>query len=118
MSLEVRFLHLQNEYRKPYSGVLRIRNDVCKWSGHGCHLGNEEMVQRDRQCLGSAGMQVQSLARHSGLRIQCCCSFGSDLIPGLETPYATGWPRKGKKKVGFLWHAFGSCFLIHFDILF
>ena len=27
------------------------------------------MVQKDWWCLGSAGMQVQSLAQHSGLRI-------------------------------------------------
>ena len=42
---------------------------------------------------GDAGL---SLARHSGLRIWgCCsrglgCSCGSDLIPGLGTPYTAG----------------------------
>ena len=39
-------------------------------------------------------MQVGSLARDSGLRIQHCHSLGgncsSGLIPGLGTPYATG----------------------------
>ena len=55
-------------------------------------------------CLGNAGMQVQSLARHSGLRIQHChsCSlghnYGLDLIPGLGTPYVAGQPKKGGKK--------------------
>ena len=47
-------------------------------------------------------MQVQIL--YSGLRIQCChsgglgCDCRSDLIPGLGTQNAWGWPRKGKKK--------------------
>ena len=27
------------------------------------------------------------------------CSFGLDLIPGLGTPYAAGWPKKKKKDV-------------------
>ena len=41
---------------------------------------------------------------HNELRIRCCCSFGvghncgSDLTPGLGTPYATGRPRKEKEK--------------------
>ena len=53
--------------------------------------------------LVSTGMQIQSLVRHSGLRIQpwCSCSLGYscclDLIPGLGTPCATGQP---KKKIG------------------
>ena len=61
-------------------------------------------AQQIRQCVGSAGTQVQSPAWHSALRIQCCCSCGlggncgSDLIPGLVTPYAAGQPKKKKKK--------------------
>ena len=53
----------------------------------------------NQQGLGSAGTQVRFLARHSGLRIQCCHSFGlghncsSDLIPGLGTPHVTGQPK-------------------------
>ena len=49
-------------------------------------------------------MWIRSLARHNGLRIQHCCScglgrnYGLDLIPGLETPYATGRPKKEKDK--------------------
>ena len=39
-------------------------------------------VQQDQQHLGNTGMQVQSLAGHSGLRIQHCCGLqlqlGSD----------------------------------------
>ena len=40
----------------------------------------------------------------SGLRIRCChscslgCNCGSDLIPGLGTPYAKGQPKKRKRK--------------------
>lgn len=47
---------------------------------------------------------VRSQARHSGLRICCCCScglvpqLGWDLIPDLEAPYATRWPPPPKKK--------------------
>ena len=62
------------------------------------------MVQQDQQHLGSPGMQVQSPAQHSGLRIWRCgscslgCNDGSDLIPGPGTPYAVGQPKKGEKK--------------------
>lgn len=62
------------------------------------------MAQRDQRCLGNNGVQVLSLARHSGLRIWHChtCGFGhncgSDLIPGPGTPYTMGWPKKKKKK--------------------
>ena len=59
----------------------------------------------DWQHLWSAGMQVQSPAQHSGLRIQCChsyrvgCNCSLDLIPGPGTPYTMGRPKKkGKKK--------------------
>ena len=44
------------------------------------------------------------LAWHSGLRICCCCSYGVDhncgldLIPGPETPYATGKPKNKTKQ--------------------
>ena len=55
--------------------------------------------------LGALGrMQVQSLALHSGLRIQCCSSFGlgrdcvSDLIPCPGTPCAAGQSKMGEKK--------------------
>ena len=61
------------------------------------------MAQQDQWCFCSAGTQVQSLARHSGLRIWHChgCSVDSncslELIPGPGTPYALGWPKKEKK---------------------
>ena len=48
-------------------------------------------------------MQVQSLARHSGLRVPCCHSCvlshncGLDLIPGPGAPYAAEWPKKERK---------------------
>ena len=62
------------------------------------------MAQRDQRRLGSAGTLVCSLAQHSRSTIQCCPScglghnYGSDMIPGLETPYALGWPKKEKKE--------------------
>uniref|UniRef100_A0A8D0M5P9 DUF1725 domain-containing protein n=6 Tax=Sus scrofa TaxID=9823 RepID=A0A8D0M5P9_PIG len=62
------------------------------------------VVQRDKWHLGNAGMQVSSLALHSGLRIQCWYSCGlgydcsSDLIPGLGTPYCHEVAKKEKKK--------------------
>ena len=43
-------------------------------------------------------------AQHSGFRIWCCrscglgCNCGSDLVPGLGTPYSVGQPKKKKKK--------------------
>ena len=51
------------------------------------------MVQQDQWCLET---KVQSPAWHScGLGGTC----GSNLIPGLGTPYAMGQPKKKKKKV-------------------
>ena len=47
---------------------------------------------------------VQSPTWHNELRIQCChscgigCNYGSDLIPGPGTPYATGCPKRKRKK--------------------
>ena len=61
------------------------------------------MAQQARGRLGSAGTQVRSLARYSGLRMwHCCrcsldCSSGPDLFPGLGTPRAWGQPQKKKK---------------------
>ena len=52
---------------------------------------------------GAEGTQVQSPAQHSGLRIWCRRSWGighscgSDMIPSLGTPHATGQPKKKKK---------------------
>ena len=63
------------------------------------------MVQWDQQHLGVLGQRFDSQPRHSGLRIQHCSSCdlghncGSDLIPGLGIPYASGRPKvKGLKK--------------------
>lgn len=62
------------------------------------------MVQQFWRCFGSARMQVQCQAWDSGLRLWHCCSCSlvcncsSDLITGLATPYATGLPKKKKKK--------------------
>ena len=39
-----------------------------------------------------------SLAQHSGLRIQHCHNCSSDLIPGLGTQHAVGWPQTKKKE--------------------
>ena len=62
------------------------------------------VVQQDWWPLGRAGMQVHSPAWHSGLSFQSfhSCGLGQDrglnLIPGLGTPCAMGWPKKKKKK--------------------
>ena len=43
--------------------------------------GIPAVQQWDQQHLCNTGMQVQSLAQHSGLRIQCCCrSWGSSQL--------------------------------------
>ena len=66
-------------------------------------VGVPAVAQRDWLGLCSTGMQVRSPAQHSGLRFQHChscgigCNCGSDMIPGLGTPYAVGWPEKEKK---------------------
>ena len=64
--------------------------------------GVPAVAQWDRWHLWIPGMQVQSPAWHSGLRIGGCCSCGvgcncgSALIPGPETPYVLG-PSKKKQ---------------------
>ena len=57
------------------------------------------MAQWDQQHLGNSGLQVRSLAWHSGSRIWHCCSCGLgrdcglELILSLGTPYAMGRPK-------------------------
>ena len=73
-------------------------------------LGVPTMSQWDWQQLWSTGTGVQSLAKHSGLKIHYCYSCGHncslDLISGLGTPYAAGQPKKKKKRKTKLarWH--------------
>ena len=61
-------------------------------------------LEEDQLCLCSARMQVQSLVQERVKRTPCCHSWcvhyncGSDLIPGLGTPYAVGRPKKNKEK--------------------
>ena len=58
---------------------------------------------QNQQLLCSTRPQVQYVAKHSGLRIQCShsCdiggSCGSDLILGLRIPYAAGRPNRNEK---------------------
>ena len=47
-------------------------------------------------CLGNTGTWVWSLAWHSGLRVQCCCSCGLGLDYGLGL--IPGMTSGGKKK--------------------
>lgn len=60
------------------------------------------MAQWNQWRLGSTG--TQSLAPHRGLSSRHCCSCilgcngSSDPIPGLGSPYATGQPKKQRKK--------------------
>ena len=62
------------------------------------------MVQWDWWCLWSARMQVQSLAQHSGLWIQHCCSCStgrnciSNLLSGPGTSMQLKKQEEGKKK--------------------
>ena len=78
--LESLFYDVKLQYAVPIVNQKgEVRHSLC---------GSPSVVQ-DQRCLGSSGMRAQSLAQHSGLRIQCCCSFGLgqdrslDLIPGL-----------------------------------
>ena len=69
-------------------------------------LGVPTVAPRDQQHLRSPEMRVQSPARHSGLSIWCCHSFGVGgdcgwgLISGPGTPYTMGWPKTNKQKKG------------------
>ena len=80
-------------------------------------LGVPTVVQWDQQCLGSTGTQVWSLAQHSGLRIQSCCSCGlSHNYPG------NGAAKREKNKIvlfgHFVYHSTGSYCIksIHTDV--
>ena len=63
------------------------------------------MVSWDQWRLGSPGRQVQSPAWHRGLRIRhwgssgLGCNSGWDLIPGPGTAYASGQPKRERKKI-------------------
>ena len=46
-------------------------------------------------------MQVRSLAQHSGLRIQCRCSYGSDLISGPGASISCAYGEINFKKFFF-----------------
>ena len=82
---------------------------ILSWISHRVPA----MVQQDQQRhLRSVGEQVWSPAQHSRLRVRCCygCGIGHnfslDLIPGPETPCATGWPEKEEKKeVSWIFHS-------------
>ena len=83
-------------------------------------LGGPDVVQWDLWHFGSTGIQVCSLAQHSQLRIQCCCSCilghncGLDLIPGPGTSYAAGQPKMGEERSIFknnLCQRFGNSLL-------
>ena len=70
------------------------------------HQGTSRYGARRSRHLWSTGTQVQTPARHSGLRIWHCCSCGigrntpSELIPGPVTPCAAGWLKRKKKGGG------------------
>ena len=59
--------------------------------------GAPTVAKQNWQHLESAGTWARSLARLSGLRIRPWHNCGSDLIPGLQTPCASGWPKRKKK---------------------
>ena len=93
---------------KTFANLMSLMSRACK---ELLYLNSKKkqprllaVAQWDWQHLWSFGMQIQSPAWQSGLRIPCCCSCskghncGSYLIPGLGTPYVTGWPKKKKKK--------------------
>ena len=119
---------MAKKYKKRYSTSLiygKANPNHSEISHHTCWNGNYQkdkrrvltVTQQDWQHLGSAGMQVWTPARHSGLRIWCCCSCdlgqncGSDLIPGPGLHMPPGSKKKKKKKekrqeIGFpLWHS-------------
>ena len=61
------------------------------------------MAQQVKDLALSLKQRFQYLARHSGLRMQCCCSYGvgcncgSDSIPDLGISLYL-WPGKKKKR--------------------
>ena len=84
------------------------------WTHKIVKTGIPTVGQWNQWCLWSSGMQVQSPAWHSGLRIWHCCSFSLilnsslDLIPGPGSACAEGWPKmktKQQKKI-HLYHFF------------
>lgn len=86
--------------REPTGGMFQSLIPVSFLGVWMVKTGVPAMAQQHRWYIGSAGTQIRSLAQHSGLRIRYCStcslglSYGSDLISGPRTPYATGWPKK------------------------
>ena len=61
------------------------------------YQGAPAVAQWDRQRLGNAGTRARSLAQYSQLRIRCCYSCSSDLIPCMGVPCASGQPKTNKQ---------------------
>lgn len=62
--------------------------------------GIPTVEQQDQQCLCSARMQVQSLFWCSRWIWHSGYSDGLDLILGLGTPHAIGWPKERWLEMG------------------
>ena len=82
--------------------------------------------KRIRGVLGALGCRFHTrfLAWHSGLRIQHCrscsssCSCSLELIPGLGTPYAAGWPKKKKIKLFHIYKLICICTIYIVEIMY
>jgi len=62
--------------RSSYSGTLRLA------------------VSLQHQDVGSIPVAAQCVKGSSLPQVRCGHNWRSDLIPGLGTPYAMGWPKK------------------------
>ena len=62
-------------------------------------LGILSEAQWDQQCLSRDKGLIPNLVQQlKGSGGAAAAAYGSDLIPGAETPCAVGWPEKKKKK--------------------
>ena len=92
------------ELSLPQLGLL-LWHGFDPWPGNFCMLwcsnnnnnnNNKELIgasavaQWDLWHLGSAGRQIQSLARHNGFKIQHCCSYSSSLDCCLDLIHGPG----------------------------
>ena len=83
----------------PKREVGPLSNSIYKMNQKRSHRATELAASLQFRDTGS----IPSPAQLSS-RIQCCCSCGLghkcslDLLPGPETPYAMGQPKKKKKK--------------------
>ena len=76
-------------------GNSAIYDNMDGLQGYYAKWGISTIAQQVKDLVSEAAW-IWSPAWRGGLRIQGCCGYGSDSIPGQELPYAMGAAKKIK----------------------